>query len=70
MLQAGEGAPRDDAAARRWLEAAAQREYPEALQQMALHIQDGTLGYARDEARAAQLMRAVAHAMKHRVHEQ
>lgn len=67
MLGAGEGAPRNERAARQWLEAAAQLEYPEALQQMALHVQHGSLGYARDEQRAAQLMRVTAHAMKHRV---
>jgi len=67
MLAAGEGVARDDIAARRWLEAAAQMDYPEALQQMALHVQDGTLGYTRDERRALQLLRATAHAMKHRV---
>ncbi len=66
MLAAGEGAARDETAARRWLERAADLDYPEALQQMALHLHDGSLGYPRDEQRAAQLMRAVAHALQHR----
>lgn len=68
MLAAGEGAPRDEAAARKWLEAAAEGEYPEAIQQLAMHLQDGAPGFERDERRAAQLMRQMAHAMKHRAH--
>lgn len=65
MLEAGEGAPRDRAAARKWLEAAAEMEYPAALQQLALHLQDGTMDYAPDQARSALLMREAAHALKH-----
>lgn len=65
MLEAGEGTPRDRAAARRWLEAAAEREFPAALQQLALHLQDGTMGYAADQVRSALLMREAAHALKH-----
>jgi TPR repeat protein len=68
MLAAGEGAPGDEAAARKWLEAAAEREYPEAIQQLAMNLQHGAPGYEVDERRAAQLMRQVAHAMKHRAH--
>ena len=68
MLAAGEGAPTDAARARHWLEAAAEREYPEALQQLAMNLRDGAHGYERDEARAAQLLRELAHAMKHRAH--
>jgi TPR repeat protein len=68
MLVAGEGVAPDRAAARSWLEAAAALENPEALQQLALHLQEGTLGFARDEVRAAQLLRQLAHAMKHRDH--
>lgn len=66
MLMAGEGAPRNEGAARRWLEAAAELDYPEALQQIAQFMQEGAMGFERDEQRAAQLMREVAHAMKHR----
>lgn len=68
MLEAGEGAQRDRAGARQWLEAAAEMENPEALQQLALHVQDGTMGYAADQARSALLMREAAHAVKHRAH--
>ena len=60
MLAEGEGAARDPAAARRWLEAAAQAEYPEALQEMAMN--------ERDPARAAELLREAAHVMQHRAH--
>ncbi len=66
MLAAGEGAPQDVGEARRYLEVAADLELPEAMQQLAMYLQEGALGYARDEARAAQLMNDVAHAMKHR----
>ena len=65
MLEAGEGAPRDRKAAHKWIEAAAQRECPPALQQLALYLQDGLMGYEADRVRAAQLMRLAAHAVKH-----
>jgi|CXWL01.1.fsa_nt_gi TPR repeat protein len=66
MLAAGEGAPQDASEARRYLEVAAELELPEAMQQLAMYLQEGALGYERDAARAAQLMNEVAHAMKHR----
>jgi TPR repeat protein len=66
MLAAGESTAPDAAGARRWLEAAADLELPEAMQQLALNLRDGAAGYARDEARAGQLMNELAHAMKHR----
>jgi uncharacterized protein len=66
MLEAGEGTLRDRVAARKWLEAAAELECPEALQQLALNLQDGLMGYAPDRARSAQLMREAAHALQHR----
>jgi TPR repeat protein len=66
MLANGEGTARDTAQARRWLEAAADLELPEAMQQLALNLRDGAPGFERDEVRAAQLMNEVAHAMKHR----
>jgi TPR repeat protein len=59
MLQAGEGVATDADRARRWLEAAAQLDYPEALQALALA--------ETDAARAAQLMKEAAHAIKHRL---
>ncbi|WP_167238566.1 tetratricopeptide repeat protein [Massilia genomosp. 1] len=68
MLAAGEGCAQDLAASRRWLEAAAALEHPEALQQMAMYVQEGALGYPRDPERAAQLLREAAHAMTHRAH--
>ena len=66
MLAAGEGVPRDLGAARHWLEAAADKENPEALQQLALNLQDGMMGYQVDALRSAQLMREAAHALRHR----
>ncbi len=68
MLMAGEGAPRDEARGRQWLEQAAEEDNPEAMQQLALYLQDGAGGYPRDEQRAAQLLRKMAHALKHRAH--
>lgn len=58
MLLDGEGAPKDEAEARRLLEAAAQLEYAEAWQQLAL--------MEPDPVRAAQLMKRAAHALSHR----
>lgn len=68
MLMAGEGTARDEARARQWLERAVEEDYPEAMQQLAFYLQDGLAGYPRDEQRAAQLMRKMAHALKHRGH--
>lgn len=67
MLFEGEGGAADPALARMWLERAAALEHPEAMQQLAHFLQDGTGGYAPDSQRAAQLMRHVGHAMKHRM---
>ena len=47
------------------LEAAAELENPAALQQLALHLQDGTMGYAPDPARSELLLRQAAHALRH-----
>jgi TPR repeat protein len=58
MLAAGEGAPADPREAQRWLEAAAEADYPEALQQLALEERDPQL--------AALLMKRAAHALGHR----
>ncbi len=60
MLADGEGGPRDAAAARAWLERAADLAYPEALQELALN--------EPDPQRADALMRAAAHALAHRAH--
>jgi len=66
MLEAGEGTAVNRAAAHQWLEAAAELEYPQALQQLALNLQDGLMGYETDPARSAQLLREAEHALKHR----
>ena len=58
MLLDGEGVARDEAQARQWLEAAAQLDYAEAWQQLAL--------MEPDPVKAAQLMRRAAHALTHR----
>ncbi|MGH8853865.1 MAG: tetratricopeptide repeat protein [Telluria sp.] len=58
LLLDGEGVARDEAAARRWLEAAAELDYPEAWQQLAL--------MEPDAQKAVQLMRRAAHALTHR----
>lgn len=58
MLLEGEGVPKDEAAARRWLEQAAQMDYPEAWQQLGM--------MEKDPAQAAQYFRRAAHALTHR----
>lgn len=68
ILMEGDGVPRNEELARQWLEQAAAQDYPEALQQLALHLQYGSGGYVRDEQRAAQLMRKAEHALRHRAH--
>lgn len=60
MLADGEGGARDTAAARSWLARAAELDYPEALQELALS--------EPDPQRADALMRAAAHALAHRAH--
>jgi TPR repeat protein len=60
MLAAGEGGVPNPREARRWLEAAAEADYPEALQELALG--------EPDPQRAALLMRRAAHALGHRAH--
>jgi TPR repeat protein len=60
MLADGEGGPPDAAAAHAWLTRAAELDYPEALQELALN--------EPDPERAEALMRAAAHALAHRAH--
>ena len=60
MLADGEGGTRDAAAARAWLARAAELDYPEALQELALN--------EPDPQRADALMRAAARALAHRAH--
>lgn len=66
MLASGEAGRADQAAARSWLEGAADLDYPEALQQLALVLHAGAMGYSADPVRSALLFRKAAHAMKHR----
>lgn len=58
MLLDGEGVARNEPEARRLLEEAAQMDYAEAWQQLAL--------MESDPVKAAQLMRRAAHALTHR----
>lgn len=58
MLLDGEGGARNEPEARRWLEAAAGLDYPEAWQQLGL--------MEKDPEKAAQYMRRAAHALTHR----
>ncbi|MFN3792385.1 tetratricopeptide repeat protein [Massilia sp.] len=58
MLLEGDGVPKDEAAARRWLEQATQLDYPEAWQQLGM--------MERDPEKAAQYFRRAAHALTHR----
>jgi len=58
MLLEGEGVVRNEAEARRLLQEAAQLDYAEAWQQLAL--------MEPDPVKAAQLMRRAAHALTHR----
>ena len=66
MLYAGDGVAKDEQAAHVWLERAVERDHPEAMQQLAMALRDGSMGFERDEQRAAVLMKEMAHAMKHR----
>lgn len=56
----------DEAAARHWLDAACEAEYPEALVQKSLALSEGRMGYAHNEAQGALYMKMAQHAMGHR----
>lgn len=58
MLLEGDGVPKDEAAARRWLIEATQLDYPEAWQQLGM--------MEKDPEKAAQYFRRAAHALTHR----
>lgn len=58
MLLEGDGVPKDEAAARRWLHEATQLDYPEAWQQLGM--------MEKDPEMAAQYFRRAAHALTHR----
>lgn len=59
-------ASRDAARARYWLDAACALDYPEALMQKAIALQEGALGYAPDPQQSALYFRMAEHAMGHR----
>ena len=61
MLLEGDGVPKDEAEARRWLIEATQLDYPEAWQQLGM--------MEKDPEKAAQYMRRAAHALTHRAEE-
>lgn len=56
----------DPARARQWLDAACALEYPEALMQKAIALQEGTMAYAKDQKQSALYFRMAEHAMGHR----
>lgn len=53
----GEGIPRDLAQARAWLEKSAEGDFPVAIQDLALALENGDLGLARDPVRAQHLLK-------------
>ena len=59
----------DEARARYWLDAACDREYPEALQQKSIALAEGRMGYAHNEAQANLYLKMATHAMGHRAGE-
>jgi TPR repeat protein len=61
MLLAG-----DQARARFWLDAACDADYPEALLQKSIALNEGAMGYAHHEAQAALFLKMAEHAMGHR----
>lgn len=56
----------DEAQARHWLDAACGLEYPEALQQKAVALAEGRMGYAHSEEEAKLYLKMAVHAMGHR----
>ena len=56
----------DAARARHWLDAACALDYPEALMQKAIALQEGTMGHAMDPKQAALYFKMAEHAMGHR----
>lgn len=56
----------DAARARHWLDAACALDYPEALMQKAIALQEGTMGHAMDQKQSALYFRMAEHAMGHR----
>ena len=56
----------DAARARHWLDAACALEYPEALMQKAIALQEGAMGHALDPKQATLYFKMAEHAMGHR----
>ncbi|MBE3025850.1 tetratricopeptide repeat protein [Janthinobacterium sp. GW458P] len=56
----------DEARARRWLDAACDLAYPEALQQKSVALAEGRMGYAHNEAQSFLYLKMATHAMGHR----
>lgn len=52
--------------ARYWLDAACALEYPEALMQKSIALNEGAMGYAADPKQAALYLKMAGHAMGHR----
>lgn len=59
----------DEARARYWLDAACDREYPEALQQKSVALAEGRMGYAHNEEQSFLYLKMATHAMGHRAAE-
>ena len=52
--------------ARYWLDSACAVEYPEALMQKSIALNEGAMGYAPDQKQAALYLKMAEHAMGHR----
>jgi TPR repeat protein len=65
LYRDGRGVPVNHARAVECLEAAAEAELPEAIEALALAYRGGELGLARDEPKAAELLRELEHAIRH-----
>ena len=59
----------DEAKARYWLDAACDADYPEALLQKSIALNEGAMGYAHDGKQAALYLKMADHAMGHRQQE-
>jgi len=71
MLLGGEGESEADAevnaaAARRWLERAADLGHAEAALQIALGLREGSIGFTRDPEQAEIYLKEAGHALRHR----
>lgn len=55
--------------ARYWLDSACAVEYPEALMQKSIALNEGAMGYAPDQKQAALYLKMAEHAMGHRQQE-